>query len=241
MVNKNNFSYWFKEIEKVSDKRIKIPKSLVFSVPKDIQECFYECNDVSTNKIGNWLESNVLPVIKKEIGTPFFFVKNARFSNKFDGSCFSYTTNLLHNVININYGALCLGAGGTEELVIREWVGCDYSKVSKIYNGLPLRPEFRVFYDFDTKEVLYSANYWDPKYVEGRLWDKTDKVVFASEKEYLKNVYEMFFIKVEEFVADFMKDVNLEGKWSVDVLRDGCGDYWLIDMALAEESAYWRG
>ena len=37
-----------------------------------------------------------------------------------------------------------------------------------------------------------------------------------------------------------MKDVDLTGIWSVDILEDECHDFWLIDMALGYRSAYWK-
>ena len=36
-----------------------------------------------------------------------------------------------------------------------------------------------------------------------------------------------------------MKDVDLTGIWSVDILKDGKQHFWLIDMALRCRSAYW--
>ena len=37
-----------------------------------------------------------------------------------------------------------------------------------------------------------------------------------------------------------MKNVELSGIWSVDILEDECHDFWLIDMALGHRSAYWN-
>ena len=40
-------------------------------------------------------------------------------------------------------------------------------------------------------------------------------------------------------MSEKMKEVELIGNWSVDILLDEKGDFWLIDMAIAENSAYW--
>ena len=41
-------------------------------------------------------------------------------------------------------------------------------------------------------------------------------------------------------VSDKLKSIkDLEGVWSVDIMEDN-GDFWLIDMALAKDSAYWE-
>lgn len=38
-----------------------------------------------------------------------------------------------------------------------------------------------------------------------------------------------------------MRDVQgLTGQWSVDVLMDEREKFWLIDMAIAQRSAYWE-
>ena len=46
--------------------------------------------------------------------------------------------------------------------------------------------------------------------------------------------------KVCKLVSDKLKAItDLEGVWSVDIMEDN-GDFWLIDMALAKDSAYWK-
>lgn len=39
-------------------------------------------------------------------------------------------------------------------------------------------------------------------------------------------------------VSEHMKNVDLEGIWSVDILEDE-NDLWLIDMTIGYRSAYW--
>ena len=46
---------------------------------------------------------------------------------------------------------------------------------------------------------------------------------------------------VQAMVSNAMRDVQgLTGQWSVDVLLDEQGKFWLIDMAIAQRSAYWE-
>ena len=46
---------------------------------------------------------------------------------------------------------------------------------------------------------------------------------------------------VQVMVSDAMRDVQgLTGQWSVDVLLDEQCKFWLIDMAIAQRSAYWE-
>ena len=45
---------------------------------------------------------------------------------------------------------------------------------------------------------------------------------------------------VEQLVSKHMKSTEgLSGQWSIDILEDEAGKFWLIDMAIAQRSAYW--
>ena len=105
---------------------------------------------------------------------------------------------------------------------------------------MPLRPEFRVFYDFDTQEPLYTANYWAYEHVYPNLYEATDKIIFEHEREHLETVFDAQKDKVQCMVAEAMKNGvdGLSGQWSVDVLLDETGKFWLIDMGLAQMSTY---
>ena len=133
-----------------------------------------------------------------------------------------------------------------------------------IYKGLPFRPEFRVFYDFDLHEVLFTVNYWDYEYCRPHLFDATDKIIFDKMRPYIVHAYDLFKEKVASAVSQAMEGVtDLTGPWSIDVMlenypisiqeelvKDLSANYylkveeepqlWLIDMAKAECSAYWE-
>ena len=193
-------------------------------------------------------------------------MKNATFSNKFDAgpSCFCYEHDLPDRIARIMYESLCVDAFGETEVVVRERISYDSSKVPCVYNGLPFRPEFRVFYDFDLKKPLYTVNYWDYEYCYPQLYDLTDKIVFNAMREQLEDTFIGYKDHVQELVSDAMKNVEgLTGPWSIDIMmkgypeNDSCDlehpcDLWgshdrkngvpmfyLIDMALAERSSYW--
>ena len=53
-------------------------------------------------------------------------------------------------------------------------------------------------------------------------------------------MYEDHKTEVVNKVDLAMLGVKMTGKWSIDVLLDEWGNYWLIDMAKAENSAYWN-
>jgi hypothetical protein len=231
----NSFSYWY---EKVKNCGIKTPNSWVYQVPTELYECFFLERSDDRMQISDFLKTHVIPKMKNHS----YFLKNATFSNKFDFShCITNKDRILNDLTDINYAALCVGANGLNEVVLREIIRYSEKSTPTIYHGLPLRNEFRVFYDFDTKNVMYSANYWDYDYVYPHLYSKTDKIIF----KYCRNKIEKTFIKrqkeVEDIVGKAMANVlGFKGKWSIDILLDEAGIYWLIDMAEAEKSAYFR-
>jgi len=45
---------------------------------------------------------------------------------------------------------------------------------------------------------------------------------------------------MEALVAEHMRDVDMSGQWSIDILLDDYRNPWLIDMAQGERSAYWK-
>ncbi len=263
----NNFSYWY---PKVKDAGIATPKSFVFKLPVATEEdravaekawdnnepwkaplsmrlqraFFMESHENDIDCIQGWLDTDVLPTLREAKLTGRMFVKNATFSNKFwaMGACLvRNVAELAEAFATINYNALMVGAGGTDELVVREYIGYDRRNTACIYNGLPLRPEFRVFYDFDRHEPIFVHNYWETKYIQDNLYDKTDRLVFEHECKGIETFYNEHKDEVIDMVAKAMATVTaLEGQWSVDIMWDSrAKKYWLIDMAIAQTSAYW--
>ena len=245
----NNFSFWFPKVEHCG---IAVPKTFFTKLPsveenemaQRLYESFYVENyRESIATIHEWLDKDIIPCLKEKDLTGHIFVKNATFSNKFDAnkSCNLYGIDSLADaILRINYEALCCGAEGTTEIVVREYIESDLRRTPCIYNGLPLRNEFRVFYDFDNNCPIFTANYWDWDYVYPHLHYATDKIIFAHEREHIERVFEEKKEEVQELVAKAMKNVEgLDGQWSIDILLDEWGKYWLIDMAVAQQSAYW--
>lgn len=212
---------------------------------KRLYEAFYmEHPKEDEEVVKAYLEERVIPKLKEMGLTGHVFVKNGRFSNKFNanGTCNLYGLHELYRaIILINYEAICCGAEGADEIVVRKFIESSAGMTPCIYNGLPLRPEFRVFYDFDARKPIFTANYWDYDYVYPHLYHATDKIIFEHERERLEGVYAHFKDAVQDKVADAMQNVQgLTGQWSVDVLMDEREKFWLIDMAIAQRSAYWE-
>ena len=249
--HENDFSFWY---PKIKDCGIQTPLTFYTKLPsaeeepeyaKRLYEAFYmEHPKEDEEVVKAYLEERVIPKLKEMGLTGHVFVKNGRFSNKFNanGTCNLYGLHELYRaIILINYEAICCGAEGADEIVVRKFIESSAGMTPCIYNGLPLRPEFRVFYDFDARKPIFTANYWDYDYVYPHLYHATDKIIFEHERERLEGVYAHFKDAVQDKVADAMQNVQgLTGQWSVDVLMDEREKFWLIDMAIAQRSAYWE-
>lgn len=235
--NPNNFSNWF---PKIKDCGIQVPESRTIDVPVKIFKAFAREQEGDTEEIIDWVKNYVMPIIREFRG--FAFIKNGCYSNKYDAStCLVYPRDNIYSIANkimeINYNGLMNGAGGCTELVVRkllEPLPFEYT----IYNRLPLRTEFRVFYDFDKHKVCYTANYWDSSYCMRGMYDANDKLIFSMFAPVIENKFNEHVQEVEAMVEEHMKSIDeMKGKWSIDIMMYE-NEYWLIDMARAEESAY---
>lgn len=249
----NLFSFWY---PRVKDCGIPCPRSCVIKTPtmdgpdalfakQLFAAWFMENPEKDSAVIRSWVKREVLPVLETEKLTGHIFVKNGTFSKKFSarGACNIYGAEKLPDAIaEINYAALCLGAGGAGEIVVREFIEHNAHTTPTIYEGLPLRPEFRVFYDFDNRKPVFTWNYWDPDYVLKSLHDITDRIIFEHERDNLENFFHLNRSVVQDLVASAMQNVQgMSGSWSIDIMWDELSkQFWLIDMARAENSTYWE-
>lgn len=133
------------------------------------------------------------------------------------------------------------GANTTNEWVVREYIK-DKENNPTIYNGLPLHTEYRVFVDFDTKEILGASPYWRSDVMKNEFkkvsspQERHDYVVYKMHEDILNQRYHESVQTVLAELKKVIPRIELTGQWSVDVMRNG-NDYYIIDMALAEHSA----
>jgi hypothetical protein len=140
--------------------------------------------------------------------------------------------------LNIEQAALCFDTCGDLELVFREWIEPE-SGTPTIYGGMPLRPEMRVFYDFDRNKVLYDKFYWDWDYCFPHIEGTEDEQEYSEtypviECDYLSKRSEV----IKQLSEDLSKVEGMNGVWSIDILMNN-GEMWMIDAAIAQQSAYW--
>ena len=245
--NPNNFSFWFPHLSAVKNHGIRVPQSYIIEVPEEIYKAFYQEHSQDMKKIRLWAHKKVFPVIQNHFQGKEVFVKNGCYSGKFsfNKNCHIQPNATLKEIVehlcNIQYGALCHGFNGTGgylEIVLREWIRPD-NFTKTIYGGMPLRPEMRLFYDFDGHKPLYWVNYWD--------WDECHDYIAQTED---KEVYEEYYPYIDEEVKIYTTDhwdticnalaqvTGLKGVWSVDFILQK-DMVWFIDAAIGPMSAYW--
>ena len=239
--NPNNFSYWY---PKVKDCGIPMAETKYYIFTEKEAILFYH-NDISEENYLEYKKKLTSLINKKldELGidrTKEYSIKNGCYSDKFC-NCNTLGQNICERFLNIQNASLGLETGGFSEIVIRELIPAKNSPT--IYNGLPFRTEFRVFVDFDNNKLLYVVNYWDYDYCYSSLC-KEDKLTFDKyykniEKDYIKNVNKVKELVIKKlFPYNNQNKDSLSGKWSIDFLLED-NKIYLIDMAVAERSAYW--
>ncbi len=259
--NPNNFSYWFPHIEKIADNEgISVPKSIIIPVPEELYKAFFQEQEGDSEKIDNWVLDHVVPVIEQ---TPWLnghkiFIKNGCYSHKFNFTNGCLVTDqadeeqLIKNICNIQYEAICYDKCGYLELILREYIEPEKADTPTIYHGMPLRPEIRIFYNFDIHQLLYAINYWDWDYCHDAICcsflgeDKLpDADIYEAAYPTLdaetKRLFEKHRPQIEKALAT-VTTLQMPGEapniWSVDFLMEE-NRVWLIDMAQGWRSAYW--
>lgn len=138
------------------------------------------------------------------------------------------------------------GVSTTNEWVVREFIP-DKEGNPCIYHGLPLHTEYRVFVDCDSDAVIGVSPYWEPKTMLNRFGSCSDAnsphqmhdyVIFKSHEATLMRRYHENVDSVVEHIREFLPALDLQGQWSIDVMQNG-DDFWIIDMAVAENSAFY--
>lgn len=249
----NNMSKWLPAIipAEGETRQLRIPKTTIVQVPDDICRSFFMERPDDREQIIQFAKDQIMPKVKEAGIYPGIFMKNGNFSDKYQ---FNLCTpgpdevEMAMNLIRMNYDALCFDADGITEVCVRELIPYNAKTTPCIYHGMPLRPEFRVFYDFDRHQPLYVVNYWNWDYCHDAICrDYTDKIVYEAYYPKLLEQYNQYKDSVIKMVAADMKFVSdLKGIWSIDIMLCEPQEYqkeyegfWLIDMAVGYRSAYW--
>lgn len=193
--------------------------------------------------------------------TKDYFIKTGTYSSKFDfRNCHvhgeSEVKTLGEYLLFVHFQALQLasplshptiyGASTTTEWVVREFIA-DKENNPRIYKGLPLHTEYRAFIDCEEGTVLGVYPYWDAdtmlrRFGQGKDADSPhqmhDYVVYKAYQETLEKRFSDNEGSVKSHLQNIVPKLNLKGQWSIDIMQNG-NDFWIIDMALAQDSAFY--
>ena len=262
--NKNSMGFWLpmlvNAVNNTDGTLFKIPKTKVASVPLPLLQLtrldYNSLHESTIDIVDSWAYKAFNLDESKD-----YFIKTGTYSSKFDFRNAKVSTpqevrELGEYLLYIHFqalqmaGHLCsrptFGVSTTTDWVVREYIH-DSEDNPCIYKGLPLHTEYRVFIDCDSKQVLGYTPYWDPETMLHRFsqgadsnspHNKHDYVIYKSHEPKLMERYSNNIGKVISAVEELIPNLDLPGQWSLDIMQNG-SDFWLIDMALAEASAFY--
>lgn len=260
--NPNSIGHWFPElVDANADKNFfKIPKTKICKVPitlLQLSRISYETLTPTTLDIVDKWAMQTFGLDENQE----YFIKTGMYSSKFDfRNAHVYSPKevrelgeylvFIQNQAVIMAGPLTqpstYGMGTTVEWVVREFIP-DKENNPEIYKGMPLHTEYRVFIDCDTKSVLNIHPYWDPDVMKQRFGHENDAdsphqihdyIIYQMHEETLMKRYTENKDRIIDAVQELLPDLNLTGQWSLDIMQNDT-DFWLIDMATAETSAFY--
>ena len=256
-MNPNTMGFWLPPLVEslYGNKFFKIPDTKILRVPLPMLQLTrlgFETLNPVTKEIVNRYCKRIFKLDEYED----YFIKTGTFSSKYEfrnahihsqkeineaGEYFLFLNHLTCSMAAPTNGRCFYGANTTNEWVVREYIK-DKEGNPTIYNGLPLHTEYRVFVDFDTKKILGASPYWRSDVMKGKFKDvsspqeRHDYVIYQMHEDILEKRYQESIQTILDELKKVIPHVELTGQWSVDVMRNG-DDYYIIDMALAENSA----
>ena len=263
-MNPASMGFWFPALKYAVDKQsfFKVPETKIVRVPLPILQLthmdYFQLNPTTLKIVDEWAKK-VFELDENKT----YFIKTGTYSSKFDFRNAKVTSPTEVNEIGqyllfIHHQALCMshydlsgknqpiiyGVSTTNEWVVREYIE-DKENLPCIYHGMPLHTEYRLFVDFDTKEVLGNVMYWDSETMKKRFSQcddsdsadmKHDYIIYCKEERRLTETFTNNKDNVTKHIEMLLKDINLTGQWSIDVMQNG-DEFWIIDMAPAYMSA----
>ena len=256
-MNPNSMGFWLPPLVEglYGSAFFKVPDTKILRVPitmLQLTRLGFETLNPVTKEIVNRYCQKVFHLD----GYEDYFIKTGTYSSKYEfrnahihnpkeinemGEYFLFLNHLTCSMASPLNNRCFYGANTTNEWVVREYIK-DKENNPTIYNGLPLHTEYRVFVDFDTKEILGASPYWRSDVMKNEFkkvsspQERHDYVVYKMHEDILNQRYHESVQTVLAELKKVIPRIELTGQWSVDVMRNG-NDYYIIDMALAENSA----
>lgn len=250
LYNPDTFSNWFPRLLAAAKSQnfFKIPETKYLTLPQSImQYLHHDWRNETNQRSRDALNKLLFKTFNLDVNKEYFF-KTGLFSGKFEFQNAHIDDpaaigDYLHVVSN---QAQMVGAAASNDMVVREWIP-DPEGLPTIYDGMPLRTEFRAFIDADLHRVIDVVPYWNNKKVENTLnmMQRThignpnmahDAKAYEAAKPALDREFDECKTMVKSKLQVVVDNLNFSGCWSLDVMKSG-DDFYLIDMATMATSA----
>lgn len=243
--NPNSIKNWLPQLSKAVDSTetfFKIPSTTVLRLPIELAQFIRVEYNETSRKDRALFNSYIFNKLELEMGKTYF-IKTGTFSSKFqfaNAKC-SEPDEMGEYFQVINNFAMTVGAGQSIDVCAREYIE-DPENNPTIYNGMPLRTEFRMFVDFDTNKLIGTVPYWHPIVMKMALKmglsDSMEKdyQTYLSEEDRLLREFNEHQGELSREIQKLIPEIDLKGQYSLDIMKSG-DDFYLIDMALMSESA----
>lgn len=266
--NENSMGYWFMPIAEAALEEgfFRIPETRIAKVPIDLLQLarldYMSLNRETLAVVDEWakqafaLEPDGDYFVKTGIRSDKFDFRNARVRGKEINDLGQYllyihakATAFAHFDLSGKDRTVHYGGSTTNEWCVRKFIPS--ATDARIYHGLPLRPEYRIFVDFDARQVIGKSPYWEPETMKRRFEQMDDakdpdmvhdSLAYRMAEPWLMESYARNVNRVCAHLEKLLPAAagyGLTGQWSVDVMQEG-DDFYLIDMATAETSAFYE-
>lgn len=267
-LNKTSMGYWLPKLIPAfeSDGFFSIPDTTIAKVPITMLQLtrlnYMSHTRTTLDIVDKWAQK-----VFELDNNKHYFIKTGTYSSKFDFRNAKITDpkevteigeyllfihsdaiSKAHYDISGNNRPVIYGMSTTNEWVVREFIEDEDDEKLTIYHGLPLHTEYRVFVDFDTKEVLGIHPYWDSEVMKRRFGHAEDSddpnmihdyITYTAQESKLIARYETNKDTVLQHIQSVVnKTENISGQWSLDIMQNG-DKFWFIDAAIADTSAYY--
>lgn len=246
--NKNSIANWFEPLKTAINNQefFKVPQTKILRLPIELAQFIRIEYPETRIEDRDAFNDFIFKAFELE-DDKTYFIKTGNFSSKFqfaNAKC-SEPREMGEYFQVINNFAMEVGAGSTIDLTVREYIE-DIENNPTIYNGMPLRTEFRAFVDFDKNEVFGTVPYWDPTVMKNVLKNQAiaslnpnimqDFQTYLTHEDKLNKEFNTHVTTINKNLEKLIPNINLQGQYSIDVMKNG-EDFYVIDMALMSESA----
>lgn len=243
--NPNSLANWIQAVThalKSSQTSLKMPATKVLRLPIELAQ-FIRLEYQDTSQHDKDLFNDFIFNKFELEDDKTYFIKTGTFSSKFQFANAKCTEprEMGEYFQVINNFAMQVGAGQSVDLVVREYIE-DVENNPTIYNGMPLRTEFRAFVDCDENKLIGVVPYWHPivmkRALSAGLSDsiQQDYQTYLVHEDKLRHEYNTHLSHVRTQIKNILPNLDLKGKYSIDIMKNG-NDFYVIDLALMSESA----